>query len=120
MVYICRLAFDNIKDIIAVGFDPKKTFIFTDLDYIQVLCNNNVFFHFIIISFSSFHYLFFSSFIIPPKHMYPTILKIQKATTYNQVWVTVAYIFSTVITITAHFTSIMVPGASDFRLYNVR
>ena len=32
----------------------KKTFIFTDLDYIQ--------------------------------HMYPTILKIQKATTYNQVW----------------------------------
>lgn len=48
-----RLAFENAKDIIACGFDPKKTFIFTDLDYIQ--------------------------------HMYPTILKIQKATTYNQV-----------------------------------
>lgn len=36
----------------ACGFDMKKTFIFTDLDYIA--------------------------------HMYPTILKIQKATTYNQ------------------------------------
>ena len=47
-----RLAFENAKDIIACGFDPKKTFIFNDLDYIQ--------------------------------HMYPTILKIQKATTYNQ------------------------------------
>ncbi len=30
-----RLAFENAKDIIAVGFDPKKTFIFSDLDYIQ-------------------------------------------------------------------------------------
>lgn len=46
------LAFENAKDIIACGFDMKKTFIFTDLDYIQ--------------------------------HMYPTILRIQKATTYNQ------------------------------------
>lgn len=48
-----RLAYENVKDIIACGFDLKKTFIFSDLDYIQ--------------------------------HMYPTILKIQKATTYNQV-----------------------------------
>lgn len=32
-----RLAYENIKDIIAVGFDVKKTFIFCDLDYIQVL-----------------------------------------------------------------------------------
>lgn len=47
-----RLAYENVKDIIACGFNPEKTFIFTDLDYIQ--------------------------------HMYPTILKIQKATTYNQ------------------------------------
>ena len=38
--YFYRLAFDNIKDIIAVGFDPKKTFIFTDLDYIQVLLSS--------------------------------------------------------------------------------
>ena len=45
-----RLAFENAKDIIAVGFDMKKTFIFSDLDYIQ--------------------------------HMYPTILQIQKLTTY--------------------------------------
>lgn len=50
---IDRLAFENAKDIIACGFDPKKTFIFSDMDYIQ--------------------------------HLYPTILKIQKATTYNQV-----------------------------------
>lgn len=49
----CRLAYENAKDIIACGFDMKKTFMFTDLDYIQ--------------------------------HMYPTILKIQKFTTYNQV-----------------------------------
>jgi tryptophanyl-tRNA synthetase len=48
-----RLAYENAKDIIACGFDMKKTFIFTNLDYIA--------------------------------HMYPTILKIQKLTTYNQV-----------------------------------
>ncbi|RYG67029.1 tryptophan--tRNA ligase [archaeon] len=48
----CRLAFENARDIVACGFDLKKTFLFTDLDYIA--------------------------------HMYPTILKIQKATTYNQ------------------------------------
>ena len=29
-----RLAFENAKDIIACGFDPKKTFIFSDLDYV--------------------------------------------------------------------------------------
>eukprot|EP00920_Eleutheroschizon_duboscqi_P037823 GHVT01090569.1.p1 GENE.GHVT01090569.1~~GHVT01090569.1.p1 ORF type:complete len:448 (+),score=104.78 GHVT01090569.1:742-2085(+) len=29
-----RLAWENAKDIIACGFDPKKTFIFSDLDYI--------------------------------------------------------------------------------------
>lgn len=47
-----RLAFDNARDIIACGFDVKKTFIFSNLDYYQ--------------------------------HMYPTILRIQKFTTYNQ------------------------------------
>ncbi|CAM9346942.1 unnamed protein product, partial [Ectocarpus fasciculatus] len=30
-----RLAFENAKDIIACGFDPESTFIFSDLDYIQ-------------------------------------------------------------------------------------
>jgi tryptophanyl-tRNA synthetase len=30
-----RLAFENAKDIIAVGFDPNKTFIFADTDYIS-------------------------------------------------------------------------------------
>jgi len=29
-----KLAYQNIKDIIAFGFDPEKTFIFCDLDYI--------------------------------------------------------------------------------------
>lgn len=29
-----RLAIENAKDIIAVGFDPKKTFIFRNTDYI--------------------------------------------------------------------------------------
>ncbi|CAN0343402.1 unnamed protein product, partial [Hapterophycus canaliculatus] len=30
-----RLGFENAKDIIACGFDPESTFIFSDLDYIQ-------------------------------------------------------------------------------------
>jgi tryptophanyl-tRNA synthetase len=31
----CRqFALDNAKDIIAVGFDPNKTFIFSNLDYV--------------------------------------------------------------------------------------
>jgi tryptophanyl-tRNA synthetase len=44
---------DNAKDIIAVGFDVNKTFIFSDMDYIG--------------------------------HLYPNVLKIQKAVTVNQV-----------------------------------
>lgn len=32
-----RLGFENARDIIAVGFDPKKTFIFRDTDYIKHL-----------------------------------------------------------------------------------
>ena len=32
-----RLAKENIKDIIAIGFDPEKTFIFTDFDYIRYI-----------------------------------------------------------------------------------
>jgi len=47
-----RLGKENAKDIIACGFCPRKTFIFSDLDYIQ--------------------------------HMYPNVLRIQKALTYNQ------------------------------------
>ena len=30
----------NIKDIIAFGFDPEKTFIFSDMDYIHNLYPN--------------------------------------------------------------------------------
>ena len=29
-----RLAYENVKDIIACGFDKEKTFIFSDMDYI--------------------------------------------------------------------------------------
>merc|ERR1712070_1347996 len=46
-----RLTYENVKDIIAVGFAPRKTFIFSDLEYVG--------------------------------HMYPNIVKIQKAITYN-------------------------------------
>jgi tryptophanyl-tRNA synthetase len=35
-----RLAFENAKDIIAVGFDVNKTFIFSDLDYIGAMYPN--------------------------------------------------------------------------------
>ena len=48
-----RLGYENAKDIIACGFDPQRTFLFSDLDYIGV--------------------------------MYPNVLKVQKAVTYNQV-----------------------------------
>ena len=30
-----RLAHENAKDIIACGFDPSKTFIFSNLDYMR-------------------------------------------------------------------------------------
>lgn len=29
-----KIAYDNAKDIIAIGFDPEKTFIFSDFDYV--------------------------------------------------------------------------------------
>jgi hypothetical protein len=68
MVYICRLAFDNIKDIIAVGFDPKKTFIFTDLDYIQVLYYAIIMYSFISSLFRFHHFItFFFLFYYPPE-----------------------------------------------------
>jgi tryptophanyl-tRNA synthetase len=35
-----RLAFENAKDIVAVGFDVNKTFIFSDLDYIGSMYPN--------------------------------------------------------------------------------
>lgn len=36
-----RMARENIKDIIAIGFDPAKTFIFTDFDYIRLVCEGS-------------------------------------------------------------------------------
>lgn len=35
-----NMAKQNIKDIIAFGFDPEKTFIFSDVEYIQHLYPN--------------------------------------------------------------------------------
>jgi len=34
------MGWENIKDIIAFGFNPEKTFIFMDTDYIQHLYKN--------------------------------------------------------------------------------
>jgi len=35
-----KYGYDNIKDIIACGFDPKKTFIFIDTEYIDCMYKN--------------------------------------------------------------------------------
>lgn len=34
------MGINNVKDIIAFGFDPEKTFIFSDIDYIKELYPN--------------------------------------------------------------------------------
>jgi len=51
-----RLGWENLKDIIALGFDPNKTFIFSDLTFMGQ-CPS----------------------------FYQNIIKIQKCVTYNQV-----------------------------------
>lgn len=51
-----RLTYENAKDIIACGFDPEKTFIFSDIDFLGQ-CSD----------------------------FYKNIIKIQKCVTYNQV-----------------------------------
>ena len=35
-----KMGISNIKDIIAFGFDPEKTFIFSDVEYIKELYPN--------------------------------------------------------------------------------
>ena len=37
---VIKMGMSNIKDIIAFGFDPEKTFIFLDTEYIQYLYPN--------------------------------------------------------------------------------
>jgi len=37
-----KMGIENIKDIIAFGFDPNKTFIFSDCEYIQYLYKNTI------------------------------------------------------------------------------
>lgn len=39
---VLKMAVSNIKDIIAFGFDPEKTFIFQDTEYIQYLYPNTI------------------------------------------------------------------------------
>ncbi|XP_031557779.1 tryptophan--tRNA ligase, cytoplasmic-like [Actinia tenebrosa] len=58
-----RLGYENVKDIIALGFDPKNTFIFSDIDYIG---NSPSF--------------------------YQNIIKIQKCITFNQVRATFGFV----------------------------
>ena len=36
------MAHNNIKDILAIGFNPEKTFIFKDTDYIHYLYPNTL------------------------------------------------------------------------------
>jgi len=36
------MGLSNIKDIIAFGFDPEKTFIFSDVEYIKYLYPNTL------------------------------------------------------------------------------
>lgn len=37
-----KMGISNIKDIIAFGFDPEKTFIFSDVEYIHYLYPNTL------------------------------------------------------------------------------
>ncbi len=37
-----KMGFQNVKDIIAFGFDPEKTFIFSDCEYIEHLYKNSL------------------------------------------------------------------------------
>lgn len=67
-----KYARENARDIIAIGFDINKTFIFSDLDYVG--------FAFVVLGsliFSVF-FLWFS------RTMYRNIVKIQKLVTANQ------------------------------------
>ena len=45
-----RLAHENAKDIIACGFDIKKTFIFSNLEYMRFACDLHVHVHVIAIN----------------------------------------------------------------------
>lgn len=39
---VIKMGISNIKDIIAFGFNPEKTFIFLDTEYIQYLYPNTI------------------------------------------------------------------------------
>lgn len=77
-----RLAYENSKDIIACGFDVKKTFIFSNLDYMRfVYC----LLHIIHVSYATVICIAFPHFFHSScPNFYRNVLKIQKCVTCNQ------------------------------------
>ena len=73
-----RLAYENAKDIIACGFDMKKTFIFSNLDYMRYTCNVILYKLMTVIIMRLTH-------ISSCPKFYRNILEIQKLVTCNQV-----------------------------------
>lgn len=72
-----RLGHENMKDLIAIGFDPSKTFIFSSMNYMGCVycarCDTISAFHFVI-----------STFRQCPNY-YQNIVRISKCVTFNQV-----------------------------------
>lgn len=71
-----RLARENAKDIIALGFDINKTFIFPDFTYM-----GQVQFDFVNFKLKSYSFLHFRQ----RPEFYQNIIRIQKCVTFNQV-----------------------------------
>jgi tryptophanyl-tRNA synthetase len=70
-----KLTYENVKDIIAVGFDPEKTFIFSDLEFIGYVMHYNQNKYFLSLTE---HYRQCPAF-------YQNMVRIQKCVTFNQV-----------------------------------
>ena len=70
-----RLAHENAKDIIACGFDMKKTFLFSNLEYMRYMHASKVFYPLIL-----YFLVLFSS----EPTFYRHVLRIQKCVTVNQ------------------------------------
>jgi tryptophanyl-tRNA synthetase len=68
-----RLVHENVKDIIACGFDMNKTFIFSDFEYIAYGYIKST----LLITYHSFY--FFSQ----CPNFYKNICRTQKSVTYN-------------------------------------
>lgn len=72
-----RLAYENMKDILAVGFDPEKTFVFADFDFVGYNLSVRTFYY---INFSSQFFIYCSQ--CPA--FYRNMVKIQKLVTFSQ------------------------------------